>query len=633
MRVIGTAGHVDHGKSTLVHALTGTHPDRLKEEQDREMTIVLGFAWWQLANGEEVGVIDVPGHRDFIENMLSGVGGIDAALFVIAADEGVMPQTREHLAILDLLQVPAGVVALTKTDLVEDPEWLELVIEEVRRIISGTSLKNAPIIPVSAKNGKGLDELQIALQAVLAEQPHRADLARPRLPVDRVFTKPGFGTVVTGTLVDGSFKIGDEVVSLPGGYKGRVRGLQTHNRKEEAAYPGARTAVNISGIDVDQIQRGEVITLPGLVEPTRRIDVKFRLLPGAAHPLKHDDEVKFFVGASEMIARTRLLGSEQLTPGEEAWLQLELRDPVVVVRGDRFILRRPSPGETIGGGVVLDPHPAKRHKRFDEQIISRLEALTGGAPADVLLQTLLAHGLAPYSLLVEQSNLAEEDARQAAEELIAAGQVLTMGSEEKLAGKTLLAAAGYWSRMEGKVLDGLKEFHRSNRLRAGMSREELKSRLGVDNQTFTLLTAQLAAGEKIIEQGPHLRLPDHQIEFSAQEKEKVAALIARFAQAPFAPPTVKDALADVGENVYQAMVDLGELLPVSNEVVFRPEDYQKALSDVRQIIQDTGSITLAQARDHWSTTRRYVQALLEYMDGQGITVRQGEARILRERRK
>ncbi|HBA91246.1 MAG TPA: selenocysteine-specific translation elongation factor, partial [Anaerolineaceae bacterium] len=262
MHVIGTAGHVDHGKSTLIAALTGVHPDRLREEREREMTIDLGFGWLPLPNGETVGIVDVPGHRDFIENMLAGVGGIDAALFVVAADEGVMPQTREHLSILDLLQIERGIVVLTKIDLAPDIDWLDLVEADVRDALKGTVLAEAPLIRVSARTGAGLDDLKAALSAILEETPSRPDLGRPRLPVDRVFTMSGFGTVVTGTLVDGSLRVGDELEILPSGLRGRVRGLQTHRQKEDQAAPGSRTAVNVSGLNVDQIQRGEVLTHP-----------------------------------------------------------------------------------------------------------------------------------------------------------------------------------------------------------------------------------------------------------------------------------------------------------------------------------------------------------------------------------
>jgi selenocysteine-specific elongation factor len=303
MHVIGTAGHVDHGKSTLIEALTGIHPDRLQEEREREMTIVLGFAWLTLPNGEEIGIVDVPGHRDFIENMLSGIGAIDAALFIVAADEGVMPQTREHLAILDLLQIQGGVIALTKTDLVEDADWLDLVEADVRETLAGTVLADAPLVRVSARNGKGLQELVQVLEEILSEKLPRPDLGRPRLPVDRVFTMSGFGTVATGTLSDGHLSVGDDVVILPQGVRGRIRGLQTHKRKESTAIPGSRTAINISGVDMDQIQRGDIITHPGTYNASRRLDLYFRLLKDVNQPVRHNMEVKLFIGASEVLGR------------------------------------------------------------------------------------------------------------------------------------------------------------------------------------------------------------------------------------------------------------------------------------------------------------------------------------------
>jgi selenocysteine-specific elongation factor len=371
MRVIGTAGHVDHGKSTLIEALTGMNPDRLKEERERQMTIDLGFAWMELPSGEQVGIVDVPGHRDFIENMLAGVGGIDAALFVVAADEGVMPQTREHLAILDILQIRAGLVALTKIDLIDDPDWLDLVEEDVRQVLVGTVLEDVPVVRVSAKNGTGTSELLDILDEVLAERPPRQDLGRPRLPVDRVFSIAGFGTVVTGTLSDGHLQIGEEVEILPNGTQGRIRGLQTHKQKEDLALPGSRTAVNISGVTLEEIRRGDVVAHRGDYQPTRRMDVKFRLLKDASLALKHNTEVKLFVGAAEVLARVRTLGSEVINPGEPGWLQLEMKAPVVVMRGDHYILRRPSPGETMGGGTIIDPNPVGRHKRFTHGLIER----------------------------------------------------------------------------------------------------------------------------------------------------------------------------------------------------------------------------------------------------------------------
>ncbi|MGD2079391.1 MAG: selenocysteine-specific translation elongation factor, partial [Chloroflexota bacterium] len=388
MHVVGTAGHVDHGKSTLVEALTGIDPDRLKEEKERAMTIDLGFAW--MPQGEDqpaISIVDVPGHRDFIENMLAGVGGIDLAMLVIAADEGVMPQTQEHLAILDLLQIPGGIVVLTKIDLVEDPEWLELVTLDVIDTLSGTVLADAPVVQVSAVTGEGMEELRGCLIEALQNTPSRLDLGRPRLPIDRVFTLSGFGTIVTGTLIDGSFSIGEQVIIRPGGNKGRIRGLQTHGADIETARPGNRVAVNLTGLPKEALERGAVVTIPGSPEATLLCDVSYRHLVDARIPLKHNMDVKVFVGAAETIARTRVLGQKGIAPGEKGWLQLALRQPIAVNRGDHFILRRPSPASTIGGGIVLDPHPGRRHRRFRAEVISRLQTLEAGEPDDLLLQT------------------------------------------------------------------------------------------------------------------------------------------------------------------------------------------------------------------------------------------------------
>jgi selenocysteine-specific elongation factor len=315
MFVIGTAGHVDHGKSTLVEALTGINPDRLREEQEREMTIDLGFAWVDLPGGETIGIVDVPGHRDFIENMLAGVGGIDAALFVIAADEGVMPQTREHLAILDLLEVNGGVIALTKTDLVDDAEWLELVTLDVAETLEDTVLADASIIPVSARTGRGLERLKQALADCLSGRPPRPDKGRPRLPVDRVFTLSGFGTVVTGTLTDGVLESGQTIEVQPGGRTSRIRGLQTHKEKIDRAAPGSRVAINLTGIRKSDLERGQVVTTPGWLRPTVLTDVRYRHLPRSDRPLRHNEEVKLFSGSAETLARTRVLGQERVGDG------------------------------------------------------------------------------------------------------------------------------------------------------------------------------------------------------------------------------------------------------------------------------------------------------------------------------
>jgi selenocysteine-specific elongation factor len=584
MRVIGTAGHVDHGKSTLIEALTGTHPDRLKEEREREMTIDLGFAWLELPGGEPVGIVDVPGHRDFIENMLAGIGGIDAALFVVAADEGVMPQTREHLAILDILQINGGIIALTKIDLVGDGEWLDLVEEDVRGVVSGTVLQYAPVMRVSAKTSQGLPQLLEKLEHVLREKPPRQDLGRPRLPVDRVFSIAGFGTVVTGTMSDGHMRVGDEVEILPRRTRGRIRGLQTHKQKEEIAVPGSRTAVNISGVGLDEIDRGDVIAHPGDYSSTRRLDLSFRLLPDVSQSLKHNTEVKLFIGATEVLARVRTLGKEIIEPGETGWLQLETRDPIVAMRGDRYIMRRPSPGETLGGGRVIDPHPARRHKRFAEDLVQRLESLSAGAPEDIYLESLISLQTAAVRDVTQHSNLENAIAQDALDLLLERGEVIILESKSgKLdaASDLLVASNGFWNQMSAAALKNIRDYHSAFPLRKGMPKEELKSRLNLSQRKFSGILRKLIMEGDLLEDGPLVMQPDHDIRFSSQQEKGVAQFLRKFDASPYAPPSVKDSKSALGEDVFQALVDLQVLIPVSAEVAFRKEDYDRMVFELQ----------------------------------------------------
>lgn len=635
MYVIGTAGHVDHGKSTLVQALTGTHPDRLKEEREREMTIDLGFAWLTLPNGEDVGIVDVPGHRDFIENMLAGIGGIDAVVFVIAADEVIMPQTREHLAILDLLKVPSGIVALTKIDLIDDPDWLDLAEEDIRTVLFGTVLENAPILRVSSRTKQGIPELLQAITDCLAVRPPRPDLKRPRLPVDRVFTIAGFGTVVTGTLSDGIFRTGEEIQILPSGVRGRVRGLQTHKKKEDFAVPGSRTAANISGVNMDQVRRGDVITHPGDYQPTRRVDVRFSLLPDIAHPLEHSTQVKMYLGAAEVVARIRLLGTEQLIPGEDAWLQLELSEPLVAVRGDRYILRRPSPGETLGGGEIVDPQPRKRHKRFSSETIEHLESLVKGTPAEILLRSLSVLEVVTLGEVVARSNLDAETARSAFNELYNSGQLIILESiapeqdQPPYQSSLLVTSLSCWEQLVSRILQVVENYHHTNPLRRGIPREELKSRLKLNARIFNAVLAKLIANNQLEESGTRVMKPGHSIQFTPAQKRQVDVLLARFAAAPYAPPTSKECINEVGDELYSAMIDLELLTPVPPDVVFRTADYQRMVSEIRGLLEKQGTISAAEVRDHFNTSRRYALAVLEYLDTQGLTVREGDVRRLK----
>ena len=632
MYVIGTAGHVDHGKSTLVEALTGINPDRLKEERERHMTIELGFAWFNLPNGEPVGVVDVPGHQDFIENMLAGVGGVDAALLVVAADEGVMPQTREHLAILDLLQIPAGLIVLTKSDLVE-ADWLDLVTADVRALVRGTPLAGAPIVAVSARSGQGLDELRRILQSVLAAKAPRPDLGRPRLPVDRVFSLAGFGTVVTGTLIDGQLSVGDEVELLPAGLPARIRGLQTHRTKVDTGRPSSRLAINLAGVEVAQVRRGMVVARPGSLTPATLFDARLRHLPQAAHGLKHNSTVKLFTGASEVSGTVRLLDRDVLAPGESGWVQLVLSDPVIVVKGDHFILRRPSPGETIGGGVVANPHPGRRHRRHDPIVLARLETQDRGTPDELLLEALDRLGPVSLADALVEAGLRRADLESALTEMKLRGDLI------EIDGEALVTSQAAWARFQAGVAQALAAHHAAHPLRAGMPREELKSRLGqqleakqragLTGRVFNALVTRITQGGLIVVSGSLVRLAEHQVRFNAEQQTQVAALLGDFERDPYNTPSFKDCAARLGDELLATLIEQGRLVPVSGDVLFTADTYARMVQQIRQALQGQAKLTVAETRDMFKTTRKYALALMEHLDAQGVTRRVGDERVLR----
>jgi len=633
MRVIGTAGHVDHGKSTLVQALTGMHPDRLKAEKAREMTIELGFAWFRLPNGREVGIVDVPGHRDFIENMLSGVGGIDAALLVIAADEGVMPQTREHLAILDLLQIRTGLVVMTKIDLVDDPEWLDLVHLDIEAVLEGTRFENFPLVRVSSFTGEGIPELIDKLSEILENSESRVDYGRARLPVDRVFTISGFGTIVTGTLVDGVFRVGDEVEILPGQRKARIRGLQNHKAKTDHSEPGSRTAINLSGIEVDQLNRGDVVCAIGKYKPTQRIDAHIRLLTDIKNPLRHNQEVKLFIGSTEVIARVRVLGSDQIDPGGQGWIQLETSQPIVALRTDRFILRRPSPGETIGGGEVINPFPGKRHKRFDANIINQLEAYAGGNPDEILLQASSELGIATFDAIYKKGRIASSLANQFLKGFVEKGLLINLeDSNLEEADYALFASKNWYEGMLDKSISILRQYHQQYPLRPGIPREELKSRLKLPQKQFALLIALWEKEKRFTVDRSFYALIDFKVNFRTNERVKVNQLLAQFEANPYSPPSIKESLQVVDVEIFNALIDQEQLIAVNNDVVFLKSTYDQMVQEVLDRLKREGQITVAQFRDMYQTSRKYALSFLEQLDAQGLTERVGDARQLRQMR-
>lgn len=617
MYVIGTAGHVDHGKSTLVQGLTGIDPDRLQEEKAREMTIDLGFAWVTLPGIEdEIGVVDVPGHRDFIENMLAGVGGIDLALLIVAADEGVMPQTAEHLNILNLLNIKGGLVVLTKTDMIDDPDWLELVQLEVAEAVEGTVLDGVPIVPVSAKTGEGMPALKEEISARLQRVEKRPDNGRARLPIDRVFSLSGFGTVVTGTLLDGRLQIGDRVEIQPGGTNGRIRGLQSHKTKRELVDPGSRVAVNLSGIDKNEVKRGDVLAGEGILRGTTLLDGTYRHLADTRLPLKHNAEVKFFVGSTEVLARTRILGKEEILPGEEGWIQFALKEPVAVLRGDRYILRLPSPAETIGGGEILDPFPGRQHRRFRAEVINRLKTLEKGTPGDLLLQKLVGKDPVNLAKFKRSSGLEEGAFDSALQELLSSEQGLMLG-------KQLMTWAKFRHFLD-EMNRLVRSFHQSSPLRLGMPLEEVRSRLKIPAPIF----GNLIDASSLVQAGSVLKEAEHEVRFSPEQQRKIDQLLAKYRSHGINSPSVKEAKGMIGEDLYFTLLDLDLMRQIGDDIVYEMGEYERFRDKIVAHIEQNSGISAAEVRDLFQTSRKFAIGMLEHLDKIGITRRVGDVRQL-----
>lgn len=620
--VVGTAGHVDHGKSTLVRALTGIDPDRLAEEKARSMTIDLGFAWLTLPSGHSVSLVDVPGHERFIKNMLAGVGGIDAALLVIAADEGPMPQTLEHLAILDLLEVTTGVVALTKSDTVE-ADWMGYVAEEVRDLLSGTTLQDAPIVPVSAVTGEGLPDLLHALERVLASNASPVSLSGPRLPIDRVFTVAGFGAVVTGTLSGGPLRVGDDVRLYPQDRVLRVRGLQSHQASVSEAQPGSRVAVNVAGISAQEMMRGQVLAPPALMTPTQRLDARLRLLASSPVALKQNAEVDLFTGATEIPARVTLLDRETLEPGQTGWVQFRLGEPIAVLKRDRFIVRRASPSETIGGGEIIDPHPS-RHRRFRAETMRALETLASGSPQELLLQALTAGPLEEREVATAIPGLVADQAKLAVDDLLNNGETLRLASARSQDG--VLVSVAWWSAWSTLMSATLGSFHSANPLRPGIPREVARRQLGINSpRIFDTLVAAGVLQDLVVDDGPTLRSPAFRIALDAARRQQADRWLAAMSATPVTPPSASD--FGIDNETLAALAHNREIVRASDAVAYSTEAWANLVAQTLAYIDTHGTITMAQFRDHFGASRKYAQAALEHMDRLKLTRRSGDDRV------
>ncbi len=617
MYVIGTAGHVDHGKSALVQALTGIDPDRLAEEKQRGMTIDLGFAWLTLPSGREISIVDVPGHERFIKNMLAGVGGIDLALLIVAADESVMPQTREHLAILDLLGVARGIAVITKADLADD-DLLALVQLETEELLAETTLAGAPVLSVSAATGAGVRDLAAAIDSALSATPLRRDVGRPRLPVDRAFTISGFGAVATGTLIDGALEVGQAVELVPSGRQSRIRGLQSHQTKIAAAAPGNRVAVNLGGMSADDVARGEVVTIPGWLRATRAIDARLRLLDAAPHGVRHNYPATFHAFAAETPARVRLLEADEIGPGEEAWAQIWLEQPVALVRGDRFVIR--SSDATLGGGVVVDVD-ARRHRRRNASTLDRLARLAEGSPSSQLISALEGREPADVATLAKRANIAETDALALAQNAVAEGSVIAIGADVGLSVNLYTAAA--WARLSTSAREALAAFHAQNPLRVGMTREELRSRLGLRGSLGAAVVAHLAARGVFVDAAGTLRLSGHAVAVSDAQRAAMDAYVAELERDPFPvePPALPPELLAL-------LAEEGRVARAPQGVVFGMGAYERLKAQVTSHLEEHGSITVAQTRDMIGASRKYALALLERLDEEKVTRRLGDERVL-----
>ncbi|MBN2438492.1 MAG: selenocysteine-specific translation elongation factor [Deltaproteobacteria bacterium] len=634
--VVGTAGHVDHGKTALIKRLTGVDTDRLKEEKERGITIELGFASLVLPGGRTLGVVDVPGHERFVRNMVAGAAGIDLVVLVIAADEGVMPQTREHLHICTLLGIRKGFVALTKIDMV-DEEWLELVREDVRMFLRGTFLEDAPVVPVSSLTGAGFPDLLSTIGKQADEVEEGADVGLFRLPVDRVFTMKGFGTVVTGTLVSGKVGIGEEVEISPVGLRARVRGIQVHNRAVEAAEAGQRTAINLQGIDREAVERGHVLTGPGSLTASQRLDCIYRHLRGVGRKLKNRALVRFHAGTSEIMARMILLDRDELEPGQECCAQLVLETPLAAVAGDRFVVRSYSPVTTIGGGVIVDPLPAK-HKRSSAGVLREFQRLTGGedeGKTAVILERAGIWGITE-KLLVVRTGIRGRELRRRLEGMFSAQRALLVDREEMR-----VLSYPVYEAFEMEILRELRGYHERNPLQEGLSREELRTTLergdGIGQKIFTMALRDLEKRNEIIAEKELIRLTGHRVHLKGEMEDLRENISVVYRDGGLAPPTVREVLERFPErkkevaSLIQVMTREGVLIRISEDLNFHRDALAKLREDYRQLLIRDVQATPATFRELTGLSRKFIIPLMEYFDMTKLTMRTGDHRILRER--
>lgn len=630
--IIGTAGHIDHGKTTLIKALTGRDTDTLKEERERGISINLGFTYFDLPSGRRAGIVDVPGHERFIKNMLAGVGGIDIVLLVIAADEGIMPQTREHLNILELLDIKKGIVVVTKKDIVDD-EWLKMIIDDIKKYVSTTFLKDSPIIPVSSITGEGLEVLTNRIDEMTGNIEERDIITDFRLPVDRVFTISGFGTVVTGTLISGTIKEGDTCEIYTRGIRTKIRGIQVHEKPVKEACAGQRVAVNLASVKKEEVKRGDVLSRPGAMESSMLLDCRLKYLKDAPGPLENRDRIRLYHGTSEVLGRVVVLDKEVVNPGETALIQIRLEGSIAARRGDKFVIRSYSPMHTIGGGTILEPNPVK-HKALDKNVIEDLLLKEKGNPEEVVEQTIdKFSGIYPKKEdIIKFSGKGLASIDEIISKLTNSGKIF----EIKFIEGSVYIHKNYLNRVKEKASQLLESYHKNNPLKSGISKEEFKIKIFgrdikqklYDEMIKLLKEDTIDAGENYIWK------KGFEIKFDRRQGEIKTIILKVFSDAAFQPPKPDEVLKSFGREektawmVFDSLVDMNKLVKINEEMYITDEYYNKAKIRLIDYIKKNDYITAAQFRDEIGTSRKYAVAILEHFDSVKLTKRVEDKRIL-----
>lgn len=631
--IIGTSGHIDHGKTTLIKALTGRETDRLEEEKERGISIELGFTYFDLPNGKRAGIVDVPGHEKFLKNMLAGVSGMDVVMLVIAADEGIMKQTKEHLDILRMLDIHEGIIVLTKIDMV-DSDWLELITEDIKEYVKGTFLEKSPIIPVSSTKNIGIDKLVEVLTDMSEKINKKEEIGVPRLPVDRIFTIQGFGTVVTGTLLTGKFKVGDEIEIYPKSIKARIRSIQVHGVDALEAYAGQRVALNIANVKKSFIDRGDIIAHPNTFENTMMLDVKLNLLKDSPRIVENRTRLRLYLGSKEVLCRAILLDDEMLTPGDEGYVQLRLEEEIIARKGDKFVVRFYSPMETIGGGVIIEANPKKK-KRFDETVIEELFIREQGSFTEVLenkIEDSKDYFISANELELKLS-MKFKDFSEDINKLVEADEIY----EFILSKERYYITKNNYNILNQNILKSLKEYHDKYPLRSGASKEEIRSKFLYKLPTKIVdIYLEDIQSKKLIEiKNENLSIYGYKAVYNGVSKDIYENINNTLLEGKFSPVNIYEIVEsynakqrELVEEIVNTMIANGELSRVSETLVFHRHYYDEAEAKLIQYLNENQMITMAEFRDMLGTSRKYAVALLEDFDKKKLTLREGDARKL-----